>query len=220
MGKVSSLYRWDVKHFDPWISRSNLAQILVERAAKFPVGPFSDNPFKTHRSRRREKGIISLWNGKGCLWSWESLECPCFWQGGAWVQPLLWLGIEAASWVAVHLLLAWDQDRCSVFPPASLHWREQSQAPTPSPPLDDASCGLWCVSGLENKWTYSGSNQFFSRGVSAQRVWCVGDAWLVQPDCRVDTRVSMRQIGRADWCQSALFKLWCACESPGDLVRL
>ena len=145
------------------------------------------------------------------MWSWESLECPCFGQGEAWVQPLLRLGIEAPSWGAVHLLVAWNQDRCSTFPPASLRRWEQSHAPTPSPPPGDVSCGLRCVSldlGINGlSYSLSGSNQVFRRGVSAQREWCVGGPWLVQPHCRVDTQVGVRQIGRADRCQSALFEL-------------
>ena len=32
--------------------------------------------------------------------------------------------------------------------------------------------------------------------------------------------MSMRQTGQADWCQRALFILYCACEPRGDLVRL
>ena len=77
----------------------------------------------------------------------------CFWQGEAWVQLVLWPETEATSWVAVCLLLAWNQGRCSIFPPALLHRWELSHA-EPSPLLDSAGCNWgWCLFGLGNEWT-------------------------------------------------------------------
>lgn len=51
MEKVSSLNRLDVNILT-YESSSALAQVLVASVANSPVGPFSEEPCKTHRGRR------------------------------------------------------------------------------------------------------------------------------------------------------------------------